>query len=75
MMTSSNGNIFHVTGPLRGEFTGHRWIPREFPAHRPVTRNFDVFFDLRMNKLLSIEAGDLGCHQAHYDVTVMLNPG
>ena len=26
-MTSSNGNIFHVTGPLWGEFTGHRWIP------------------------------------------------
>ena len=28
MMTSSNGNIFHVTGHLCGEFTGHRWIPR-----------------------------------------------
>ena len=28
MMTSSNGNIFRVTGPLRGEFTGLRWIPR-----------------------------------------------
>ena len=28
MMTSSNGNIFRVTGPLCGEFTGHRWIPR-----------------------------------------------
>ena len=27
MMTSWNGNIFHVTGPLCGEFTGHRWIP------------------------------------------------
>ena len=27
MMTSSNGNIFHVTGHLCGEFTGHRWIP------------------------------------------------
>ena len=26
-MTSSNGNIFRVTGPLWGEFTGHRWIP------------------------------------------------
>ena len=26
MMTSGNGNIFHVTGPLCGEFTGHRWI-------------------------------------------------
>ena len=27
MMTSSNGNIFHVTGPLLGESTGHWWIP------------------------------------------------
>ena len=27
MMTSSNGNIFRVTGPLCGEFIGHRWIP------------------------------------------------
>ena len=27
MMKSSNGNIFRVTGPLRGESTGHRWIP------------------------------------------------
>ena len=49
MMTSSNGNIFRVTGPLRGEFTG----PGEFPAQRPVTRSFDVFFDLRLNKRLS----------------------
>ena len=29
MMTSSNGNIFRVTGHLCGEFTGPRWIPRE----------------------------------------------
>ena len=27
MMTSSNGNIFRVAGPLCGEFTGNRWIP------------------------------------------------
>ena len=47
MMTSSNGNIFRVTGLLCGEFTG------EFPTQRPVTRSFDVFFDLRMNKSLS----------------------
>ena len=46
MMTSSNGNIFRVTGPLCGEFTG----PGEFPAQRPVTRSFDVFFDLRLNR-------------------------
>ena len=50
MMTSSNGNIFCVTGQLCGEFTGPQWIP---PAQRPVTRSFDVFFDLRLNKRLS----------------------
>ena len=49
MMTSSNGNIFRVTGPLCGEFTGHG----EFPTQRPVTRIFDVFFDLRLNKRLN----------------------
>ena len=27
MMTSSNGNIFRVTGPLCWEFTSRRWIP------------------------------------------------
>ena len=49
MMTSSNGNIFRVTGYLGGEFTG----PGEFPTQRPVTRSFDVFFDLRLKKRLS----------------------
>ena len=49
MMTSSNGNIFRVTGPLCGEFTG----PGEFPAQRPVTRSFDVFFVLHPNTRLS----------------------
>ena len=49
MMTSSNGNIFRVTGPFCGEFNG----PGEFPTQRPVTWNFDVFFDLLLNKRLS----------------------
>ena len=49
MLTSSSGDIFRVTGPLSGEFTG----PGEFPAQWPVTRSFDVFFDLRLNKGLS----------------------
>ena len=48
-MTSSNGNIFRVTGPLCGEFTG----PGEFPTQMPVPRSFDVFFDLHLNKRLS----------------------
>ena len=57
MMTSSNGNIFRVTGHLCGEFTG----PGEFPAQRPVTRSFDVFFDLRPKNgwVNNREAGDL----------------
>ena len=49
MMTSSNGNIFRVTGPLCGEFIGHRWIP--------LTKASDTelwfFFDMRLNKRLS----------------------
>ena len=46
-MTSSNGNIFRVTCPLWGKSTGG------LPSQRPLTRSFDVFFDLRMNKQLS----------------------
>ena len=40
---------FHITSPLWGESTGHQWIP----SHRPVTRSFDAFFDLRLNNQLS----------------------
>ena len=32
---------------------GNSPVPGEFPAQRPVTRSFDVFFDLRLNKQLS----------------------
>ena len=46
MMTSSNGNIFRVSDHLCGE-------SGEFPTQRPVTRSFDVFFDLRLNKRLN----------------------
>ena len=49
MMTSSNGNIFRVTAIC----AAYSPVPGEFPAQRPVTRNFDVFFDLRLNKWLS----------------------
>ena len=49
MMTSSNGRIFRVTGPL----CGNSPVTGEFPSQRPVTRSFDVFFDLRLNKRLS----------------------
>ena len=32
---------------------GNSPVTGEFTAHRPVTRSFDVFFDLRLNKRLS----------------------
>ena len=49
MMTSSNGNIFRVTGHLCGEFTGPRWIPHTKASHAELW----CFFDLRPNKQLS----------------------
>ena len=35
---------------------GHSPVTGEFPAQRPVTPSFDVFFDLRRNKRLSKNA-------------------
>ena len=32
---------------------GNSPVPGEFPTQRPVTRSFDVFFHLRLNKRLS----------------------
>ena len=34
-------------------YAGNSPVTGEFPAQRPVTRSFDVFFDLRLNKWLS----------------------
>ena len=49
MMTSSNGYIFRVTGPLCGEFTGPRRIPRTKASDTELW----CFFHLRPNKRLS----------------------
>ena len=73
-MTSSNGNIFRVTGHLCGEFTGPRWIPR--------TKASDA--ELLMFSLICVwingwvnnrEAGDLRRYRAHDDVTVLTSKG
>ena len=37
--------------------TGISPVPGDFPAQRPVTRSFDVFFDLSLNKRLSKQSG------------------
>ena len=51
---------------------GNSPVTGEVPAQRPVTRSFDVFFDLRPNKRLSKQwwGWDLRRHRAHYDVSV-----
>ena len=70
VMTSSNGNIFRVTGPLCGEFTS----PGEFPPRRPVTRSFDVFCDIRLNKRLNKQPWGwwFETSSLFYDVNVMV---
>ena len=34
-------------------FEGYSSVTGEFPSQTPVTRSFDDFFDLRLNKRLS----------------------
>ena len=70
-MTSSNGNIFRVTGPLCREFTGHQW--------NPCTKASDaellcfLWSAPWINSCVNNrEAGDLRRQRAHYDVIVMV---
>ena len=65
MMTSSNGDIFRVTGPLRGEFTGHRGKWRGALMFSLVCAWINGWEN-------NPEAGDLRRHRAHYGITVMI---
>ena len=69
-MMSSNGNIFHFTGPLCMEFTGHRWIPLSKAS------NAELWCFLWSSPwangwVNNREAGDLRRHCTHYDVILM----
>ena len=66
-MTSSNGDIFRVTGPLCGEFTGHRRIPRAKAS------DAGLWCFLLNGWVSNHEAGNLRRYHAHYDVIVMDN--
>ena len=52
---------------------GNSPVTGEFPAQRPVTRGFDVLFDMRMNERLSKQSWGWWFEKPsrHYDVTVM----
>ena len=69
MMTSSNGNIFHVAGPLWGKPP----VTSGFSSQRPVTWIFDVFFMCAWTNdwANSPDAGDTRYHAAQCDITVM----
>ena len=66
----SNGNIFCVTGPLCGQFTGHRWIPLTNVSETEFLM-FSLICTWLNGWVKSRESGDLRHHRAHYDVTVM----
>ena len=69
-MTSSNGNIFRVTGHL----CGNSPVTGEFPAHKGqwhVALMFSLISAWINCWVNNREAGDLRRYCAHYDVTVM----
>ena len=69
MMTSSNGNIFRVTGPLCGEFTGR--IPHTKASEwRGALMSYLICVWIN-GWVNNREAGDLRRHRSHYDVIVM----
>ena len=70
MMTSSNGNIFRVTGPLCGELTGHFFISPHKGQWREALM-FSLICAWINSWVNNGEAGDLRRHCAHYDVIVM----
>ena len=81
-MTLSNGNIFRVTGPLCGEFSGHRWIPFTLfcVLNKRLSKQSSGWWfgtpsrSLRRHcNVNNRDAGDLRRHRAHYDVTVMFS--
>ena len=70
MMTSSNRNIFRVTGPLCGEFTGPRWIPHTKASDAELWC-FSLVYARINGWVNNGETGDLGRHRTHYDAIVM----
>ena len=71
MMTSSNGNIFRVTGHFCGETTDHRWIPHKKASDADLWC-FSLICAWIDGWVNNGEAGDLRRYRAYYDVIVMI---
>ena len=70
-MTSSNGNIFRVTGPLWGECPSHRWSPLTKASEAELW----CFLWSTNSWAINRDARYLRRHCAHYNATVMWLPG
>ena len=70
IMTSSNRNIFRVTGPLCGKFIGPRWSPPRKGQWRGALM-FSLICVWINGWVNNREAGDWRRNRVHYDVTVM----
>ena len=68
-MTSSNGDIFRVTGHFCGEFTGPLWIPHTKASGAELW--CFLWPAPEYGWVNNREAGDLRRYRAHYDVSEM----
>ena len=68
-MTSSDGNIFRVTGPLWRKSTGHRWIRLTRASEAQLwCFLWSTWMDGWANNR---DTGDFSRHRAHYGFTIM----
>ena len=58
--------------PFVREFTGHRWIPLT-KGQRSGALMFSLICAWINTWVNNHEAGDLRCHRAHYDITVIIS--
>ena len=70
MMTSSNRNIFHVTGALWEESTGQQWIP--FTKASDTELWSSLWSVPQQTVEQTIKTRVIWTHRAHYDVTVII---
>ena len=69
MMTSSNENIFRISGPLRGI---HRWpLDPHHEGHGGRALMFSLIYAWTNSWVNNRDAGDLKRDRAHHDVSLM----
>ena len=72
IMTSLNGHISLITGPLRGEFTGHRWISLTKASDSELWC-VSLIYAWTNGDENHRDAGDLRRHGPHHGVTAKLS--